>query len=60
MTEDDIKVNRIAFGVKTNKKDLWSLSYMNLNVLILGTIFRRKTVQLLLLNSNAIRWGKRS
>lgn len=32
MTEDDIKVNRIAFGVKTNKKDFMRLFYMNLNV----------------------------
>ena len=32
MTEDDIKVNRIAFGVKANKKDFMRLFYMNLNV----------------------------
>ena len=30
-TEDDIKVNRIAFGVRTNKKDFMMLFYMNLN-----------------------------
>ncbi|WP_394877809.1 hypothetical protein [Clostridium paraputrificum] len=30
-TEDDIKVNRIAFGVRTNKKDFMKLFYMNLN-----------------------------
>lgn len=31
MTEDDIKVNRIAFGVRTNKKDFMRLFYTNLN-----------------------------
>lgn len=30
-TEDDIKINRIAFGVRTNKKDFMRLFYINLN-----------------------------
>ncbi|MGL4107231.1 hypothetical protein [Clostridium sp. LP20] len=31
-TENDIKVNRIAFGIKTSKQDFMRLFYMNLNV----------------------------